>query len=115
MSQENSHDKRIPIYALKKTDREEIHFSINYYQNRVYLDIRTWLKWSHESGSRPTSKGVSIPIELWPAFKEGILGLLQQSERLSKVNVSSAERQKLPAENCVREQEDQMSAAKLQD
>lgn len=86
MSQENSQDRRIPLHVIQKSDHEEIHFSVNYYQNRVYLDIRTWLKWPGDSGSRPSSKGISIPLELHEAFKEGVLKLLQQSELLKAAN-----------------------------
>lgn len=86
-------EKRISVYTLRKSEHEEIHFAVNYYQNRVYLDLRTWLQWAPETGFRPSAKGISIPLEFFESFKEGVLKLLEHSEHLYQAAETGSERQ----------------------
>lgn len=66
MSKENR-----PIYEFKKNAGESIRFSLVEYENREYVDIRTFGFWDDES--RATKKGVRFAVEeLWSKFVAGV-------------------------------------------
>lgn len=74
--------QKTTIAILEKTPNEAIHIAINHFDSRIYLDLRIWQRWNSETAFRPTLKGVSIPLDMFPEFREGITQLLLQTEKL---------------------------------
>jgi len=69
-------DQRI-VHVIQKTPTEQIQMAWRLYKDRQYADIRLWYRSENEDEMRPTKRGVSLPLELWPDFQKGIAALDQ--------------------------------------
>lgn len=58
------------IHIIPKNKREAFHFTREEFQGRDYFSVRIWYDAGQEY--RPTQKGVSIPVERFDEFAEGI-------------------------------------------
>lgn len=54
--------------SFQKNPREQIHVKIMDYNGRAFLDLRTYWKQGEEGQWRPSSKGCTIPIDLFDDF-----------------------------------------------
>ncbi len=59
------------VSRFRKNSTEEIQVRITEYMNKQLIDVRVWAGPRGEE-TVPTKKGVSIPAELFGAFKEAI-------------------------------------------
>lgn len=53
---------------FQKNPREQIHVKIMDYNGRAFLDIRTYWRSGEEGAWRPSSKGVTIPVDNFNDF-----------------------------------------------
>ena len=59
------------IAQFTKSTTEEIRVSISEFRGRHLIDIRTFYL-DQDEEYKPTKKGVSIAVELYPEFKEAM-------------------------------------------
>lgn len=68
------------MIEIELGDLRKIIFSIAEYRGKVYLDLRTWVRYDpRDPGDwKPTRKGVSIPFSRASEFKKAILSFLDE-------------------------------------
>lgn len=63
------------VKSFPKNKFQEIRIGITEYQGNDLIDIRTWSLGKNSDEMRPTPKGVSINVSIYPELKEAILAL----------------------------------------
>lgn len=56
------------VARLRKNDNQELVIALGSFKNHDYVDIRTYYG-SRGSETRPTQKGVTIPVALYAEFR----------------------------------------------
>jgi len=72
----------IPAHSFLKNSREQIRIGLNEYKGHEYIDVRAF--YMAKTGWRPSSKGVTIPVGMYPDLLRGILELGGQLGHLSQ-------------------------------
>ncbi len=65
-------DYGVPAHIIPKNKRDQIRIGLNEYKEKQYLDIRQFYR-GDENDWKPTSKGVTIPVDLYPELLRGVL------------------------------------------
>lgn len=65
-------DYGVPAHIIPKNKKDQIRIGLNEYQGRQYLDIRQFYKGEGEEW-KPSPKGVTIPMDLYPELLRGVL------------------------------------------
>ncbi len=63
------------ISQITKNAREVVFLSLSEYKGRRLIDIRVHVPGEQEGEFVPTRKGVSLSVNLYPAFKKGLAQL----------------------------------------
>lgn len=63
------------VKNFSKNKYQEIRVGITEYEGINLIDIRTWAKVPGSDEMRPTAKGISINVQLYPELKEAVLEL----------------------------------------
>lgn len=61
------------ICELPKNAREKLIFNLNDFRGRHYLDMRLYLVGEDCGQDIPTRKGLTLAVDLYPQFKEGLI------------------------------------------
>lgn len=69
------------IARLRKNEREEVVIALRSYQGHDFVDIRTFFGLRGQE-TKPTQKGVTIPVELYREFRR----LIEQLDDLMDDN-----------------------------
>jgi hypothetical protein len=60
-----------PICEIIKNSKETVQFSLEIYRGHKLANLRVY--YQDEKGCmRPSRKGISIPISLWPQFRKAL-------------------------------------------
>lgn len=65
-------DYGVPAHIISKNKRDQIRIGLNEYQGKQYLDLRQFYK-ADDSDWKPSPKGVTIPVDLYPELLRGVL------------------------------------------
>jgi hypothetical protein len=65
------------ISQISKNAREVLFLSLSEFKGRRLIDIRVHVPGEKEGEWVPTRKGVSLAVNLYPAFKQGLAQLEQ--------------------------------------
>lgn len=60
------------IYSFGKNTMEEVRTQLTEYRGYKLIDIRVWYKPGEGEDPRPTKKGLTLNIELYPELKKAI-------------------------------------------
>ncbi|RMF94368.1 MAG: transcriptional coactivator p15 [Nitrospinota bacterium] len=62
------------VAKFEKNAAEQIYVSLREYRGHQLIDVRTYYQ-TEEGEWRPTKKGVSISVDLFPELKQAIVNL----------------------------------------
>lgn len=62
----------ILIEEFPKNKTEDFKLSLSEYQGHILLDFRIYYK-DNEGESKPTKKGITLNVKLFPEFKQAIM------------------------------------------
>ena len=72
------------LYQFTRNSDEVVHFTLREYKQRKYIDLRIFFRPKNDHEMRPTKKGITLALELFPELKKGIAEcekkLIQQAE-----------------------------------
>ena len=60
------------VYSFAKNTQEEVRAELTEYRGHRLINIRVWYKPPGEDEARPTKKGISLAVELFPELKKAI-------------------------------------------
>lgn len=60
------------IFSIPKSSREKVVFSFSEFKGKDYLDMRIFVVSDNGGQDIPTKKGLTIGINLYPNFREGL-------------------------------------------
>ena len=60
------------LYKFSRGNDESVLFTLREYKERKYLDLRIFFRPKNEDELRPTKKGITIAVDLFPDLKKGI-------------------------------------------
>ena len=60
------------IYQIPRSSDEKIYVSLREYKERKYLDLRIFFRPKEGGDLRPTKKGVTLSLELFPELKKAV-------------------------------------------
>lgn len=75
------------VHSFSKNSREEVRAQITEYRDGPMIDIRVWYLSLEEMEYKPSKKGLTLKVGLFPALKEAILkleGVLTKAELIGK-------------------------------
>ena len=61
------------VHTIVKSTREQVRISLNEYKGAEYIDVRSF--YQADGGFRPSRRGITLPIRLYPDLLEGVLEL----------------------------------------
>ena len=61
------------LYHFTRGNGEQVCFTLREYKQRKYLDLRIFFRPKNEDEMRPTKKGITLALELFPELKKGII------------------------------------------
>jgi hypothetical protein len=65
-------DYGIPAHIISKNKKDQIRIGLNEYKGRQYLDVRQFYL-AGENDWKPTGKGITMPVDLYPELLRGVL------------------------------------------
>jgi hypothetical protein len=65
-------DYGVPAHIIPKNKKDQIRIGLNEYQGKQYLDLRQFYR-GDDNEWKPTSKGVTVPVNLYPELLRGVL------------------------------------------
>lgn len=68
----NDGEYGVPAHIIPKNKKDQIRIGLNEYNGKRYLDVRQFYKAEREEW-KPTPKGVTVPMELYPELLRGVL------------------------------------------
>ena len=60
------------LYEFSRNQDETVYFSLREYKDRKYIDLRIFFQPKEEEEMRPTKKGITLALELFPELKKGV-------------------------------------------
>ncbi len=63
------------IAKIDRSDRDDIRISLSDFRRKKYIDIRSYFEVEKGKDRKPTRKGVTFSVELYPQFKKAIKAL----------------------------------------
>ena len=71
------------IHSFSRNQHEKINLSLRKYKGKHYVDFRLWFQTKTDPTYRPTTKGITFPLELLTEFNQGMNRLLKVRDKLS--------------------------------
>lgn len=72
------------VAIIQKNRVQEIKFELKEFKGHNIIDIRIWNSVPDSDEKRPTTKGVTMNVELLPQLKEAVALLEKELKELSK-------------------------------
>ena len=72
MPPSNDSDYGVPAHIIPKNKKDQIRIGLNEYQGKKYLDLRQFYR-GDDNEWKPSPKGVTIPVDLYPELLRGVL------------------------------------------
>lgn len=63
---------KITFHAFAKSSDQEVRFSAGEYRNKMYFDLRIFVKDEEADEWFPTKKGITLPFDLVPELRKGL-------------------------------------------
>lgn len=60
------------LYQFARNQDETVYFSLREYKDRTYLDLRVFYRPKDTEEMRPTKKGITLSLDLFPELKRGV-------------------------------------------
>ena len=77
------------VQDIKKSAKEVIRVELSEFQGKSYLNIRVWYKvLESDEVYKPTQKGVTLRLDLYQEFKNAILAVESEIDKISKIDSS---------------------------
>ncbi len=67
------------VHSFPKNPLEEVRSSITFFKGKQYVDIRIYYK-GDDGEYRPSKKGVTLSVELFPELEAGVQSLKKALE-----------------------------------
>ncbi len=61
--------------VINKSDTNAIRIGLNEYEGTQYVDIRLMFRNDNSDKWLPSKKGTTVPLRLWPEFREAVASL----------------------------------------
>jgi hypothetical protein len=63
------------ISTIPKNEREKIIVSLSNFKGKHYVDMRIFTANDNGGQDIPTKKGLTVPLQLYPAFRDTLQGV----------------------------------------